>query len=122
MPCDFLTVERYDKIVLAKVTKDRLLDPVSINALADELNSLVDKHMHISLILELSEVGFLSSAMLGKLVAVYKNVIKLSKGRMAITGVKPSIMPLFKITQLDKMMQFAPDAQEVILLYKRKPL
>jgi hypothetical protein len=41
---------------------------------------------------------------------------------MAVTGVKPSLMPLFTVTRLDKIMTFAPDAAEVINLYKRKPL
>jgi anti-anti-sigma factor len=121
MSCDFLMVQRYDNIVLAKVMKDRLLDPASITALATALNAEVERTARISLVLDLAEVGYLSSAMIGKLVAVYKSV-KQYKGRVALAGVKPSIMPLFKVTQLDKVFEFSPDAEQIILAWRRKPL
>jgi len=31
-------------------------------------------------------------------------------------------MPLFKITQLDKLFDFSEDAEQLILAYRRKPL
>jgi anti-anti-sigma factor len=122
MACDFLIVQRYDNLVLAKVTKDRLLDPASITALADALLAEVNRAaMRPSLVLDLSDVSYLSSAMIGKLVAVLK-AVKGSKGRMALSGVKATIMPLFKVTQLDKLFDFADDAEQLLLAYRRKPL
>jgi anti-anti-sigma factor len=122
MACDFLIIQRYDNMVLAKVTKDRLLDPASITALSDALLAEVNRAaMRPSLVLDLGDVGYLSSAMIGKLVAVLK-AVKGSKGRMALAGVKPSIMQLFKVTQLDKLFDFADDAEQLILAYRRKPL
>ncbi len=117
MPCDFLMTQAYDRIVLAKVMKERLLDAAAIASLAEGLNELVSRHPRMSLVLDLSDVAYLSSAVLGKLVALYK-AVKADKGRIAITGVKPTLMPLFKVTQLDKMMQFFPDAEQAIKLYK----
>jgi anti-sigma B factor antagonist len=121
MSCDFLVVQRYDKIVLAEVKKERLLDPPSIASLGDALIAECDRTAKISLVIDLTEVGYLSSAMIGKLVAVHK-AAKVSKGRVAIAGLKPALLQMFKVTQLDKLFQFAPDAQSVILEYKRKPL
>lgn len=121
MPCDFLMVQRYENIVLVKVMRDRLLDSANITSLAEALNAEVDRTMKISLVIDLSEVGYLSSAMLGKLVAVHKNV-KLVKGRVALAGVKAALMPMFKVTQLDKLFEFAADAEQLILAYRRKPL
>jgi anti-anti-sigma factor len=117
MPCEFLMVQAYDKIVLAKVMKERLLDPPSIASLAEGLMELTQRHPRMNLVIDLADVGYLSSAMLGKLVALYK-AVKADKGRIAITGVKKSLMPLFTVTQLDKMMQFFPDAEQAITLYK----
>jgi anti-anti-sigma factor len=122
MSCDFLIVQRYDNIVLAKVSKERLLDPASITSLSDALIAEVNRcAMRPSIILDMADVGYLSSAMIGKLVAVLK-AVKVSKGRMALAGVKSSIMPLFKITQLDKLFEFSDDAEQLILAYRRKPL
>ncbi|HEX3135407.1 MAG TPA: STAS domain-containing protein [Planctomycetota bacterium] len=121
MSCDFLVVQRYDKIVLAEVKKERLLDPASITSLGEALIAECDRTAKISLVIDVSAVGYLSSAMIGKLVAVHK-AAKLSKGRVAITGLKTPLLQMFKVTQLDKLFEFAPDAEQVIMLYKRKPL
>jgi anti-sigma B factor antagonist len=121
MPCDFLMVQRYDKIVLAKVMKERLLDAANITSLGEALIAECDRTAKISLVIDLAEVGYLSSAMIGKLVAVHK-AAKISKGRVAIAGLKPALLQMFKVTQLDKLFEFAPDAEQVIMAYRRKPL
>jgi len=121
MPCDFVTVQAYDNIVLARIEKPRLLDIRDITAVADELTKLLDRYPKISLVLDLEAVVAMSSAALGKLVALHKAVTTF-KGRLVLAGVKASIMPLFTVTKLDKILAFSPSAQEAILLYKRKPL
>jgi anti-anti-sigma factor len=121
MACDFLIVQAYDNVVLAKVDKDRLLDVANIVALSEALTALLDRYPRISLVLDMSPVSYLSSAMLGKLVSLHK-AVKGGKGRMAVAGVKDSLLPLFKITKLDKLFDFFKDAQEPLLLYRRKPL
>lgn len=119
--CDFLHVQAYDGIVLAKVAKERLLDATAINSLGEGLTQLLDRYPKISLVLDLSEVGYLSSAVLGKLVAIHKQV-KTLKGRMALAGMKPAILPLFKVTNLDKVFEIHPEAQQALIAYRKKPL
>ena len=121
MPSEFLDVQAYDNIVLATITKERLLDAQIIAALGDDLLKLVDRYPRISLVLDLSAVGYLSSAFIGKLIALFKQVT-VCKGRMCIAGAKPALQPLFKATGLDKVLKFQPEAQAAIMLYKRKPL
>jgi anti-sigma B factor antagonist len=121
MPCDFLMVQRYENIVLAKVMKERLLDPPTMTSLGEALIAECDRTARISLVIDLAEVGYLSSAMIGKLVAVHK-AAKLGKGRVAIAGLKPALLQMFKVTQLDKLFEFAPDAEQVINAFRRKPL
>ena len=101
---------------------ERLLEPLVIAALADDLNAEVLRStQRLSLVLDLADVGYLSSAMIGKLVAVNKGV-KALKGRMAIAGLKPALLQMFKITGLDKLFEFAPEAEQVILAYRRNRL
>jgi anti-anti-sigma factor len=121
MASEHLIVQAYEGIVLVKITKERLLEAPVIAAIGDDLLKLTDRYPKISLVLDLADVGYLSSAFIGKLMALFK-AVTLVKGRMAVTGVKPALMPLFTVTRLDKVMTFAPDAAQVINLYKRKPL
>jgi len=120
-PSGHLIIQAYDRIVLVQVTKERLLDMAVINAIGIELTDLLERHAKPSIVLDLAQVGYMSSAMIGKLIAFYKGVI-VAKGRLAIAGVRPELLPLFKITQIDKLIRFYPDAQQVILEFKRKPL
>jgi anti-sigma B factor antagonist len=120
-PSGHLIIQTYDRIVLVQVTKDRLLDPPVITAISTELAELLDRHAKPSIILDMAQVSYLSSAMVGKLIALYKAVVA-AKGRLAIAGVKADLMPLFKITQVDRLIDFYPEAQKVIMAYKRKPL
>lgn len=116
-----LIVQVYDRTVLVQVTKERLLDMPVINAIGVELMGLLDRHAKPSVILDLAPVAYMSSAMVGKLIGFYKGVIA-AKGRLAIAGVRTDLMPLFKITQIDRLIRFYPEAQQVILEFRRKPL
>ncbi len=120
-PSGHLIIQNYDRIVLVSVVKDRLLDPPVITAISTELMDLLERHAKPSIVIDMANVAYLSSAMVGKIIALYKGVTA-AKGRMAIAGVKPDLMALFKITQIDRLIRFYPDAQQVILEYKRKPL
>ncbi len=121
MPCDFLFIQAYDNVVLAKVTKERLLDPPSITALGEALTQILDRYPRISLVLDLADVGYMSSAVLGKLIATHKQV-KALKGRMCLAGVRPALLPLFKVTNLDKVFEMYPEAEPAMRQYRSKPL
>lgn len=121
MPCDFVTVQTYQKIVLVRITKSRLTDAADIAAAGAELQGIIDCHPKVSLLVDLSEVQAMSSQMLAKLVATYKGVQR-DKGRMALAGVSKGLMPLFKTTRLHKVFEFAKDPQKLMLLWQRKPL
>ncbi|MFW5829815.1 MAG: STAS domain-containing protein [Planctomycetota bacterium] len=115
------TIETYGSVIWFQVLKDRLLDTDDIAELGQALMRQTDLVPKISLVLEMQAVTHMSSAMLGKLVALHKKVTKV-RGRMCICGLGPSLMPLFKVTKLHKVFDLQPSAQDMILMYKRKPL
>ena len=121
MPSEHLNVQAYDNLVLAKITKERLLEAPVIAAIGDDLMKLVDRYPRLSLVLDIADVNYLSSSFIGKLVALFK-AISAAKGRLAIAGAKPALMPLFQVTRLDKVIQFEPEAEKALLYFKRKPL
>ena len=118
---DHVIIEKYEHLVLAKITKERLLEPAVIGPLGDILIKEVDRHMRISLILDMSEVGYMASAFIGRLIALHKAVAG-AKGRLALAGVQPALLPLFKVMGLDKVFTFYPEAEAAIHYFKRKPL
>jgi len=121
MSCDFLLLQAYDNIVLAKVEKERLLDLTAIASLAEALIKELDRHAKVSMVLDLSAVAAMSSAMLGKLVALHK-AVKAQKGRLALAGLQPGLVPLFTITKLDKVFEIFGEAEQALLHYRKNRL
>ena len=118
-PSGHLIIQAYDGVVLVKITKDRLLEAPVIAAISTELMELLDRYANPSIVIDMADVAYISSAMVGKLIALYKGVTAL-KGKVAIGGVRESLMPIFKVTQIDRLMKFSPDAPSAIMLFKRK--
>lgn len=118
-PSGHLIVQAYEGIVLVQITKDRLLEPAVIAAIGAEMTALLDRYQKPSIIIDMAPVAYISSAMVGKLIAFYKGVTVL-KGRLAIGGVRAELMPLFKVTQIDRLIKFYPDAQNAILAFKQR--
>ena len=120
MPCEHLTIQPYQNLVLATITKPRLVDGQTINDIGIELLRQLELYQRISLIVELGQVTQMSSAMLGKFIAIHKKVQEY-RGRMALTGVSKGLMPLFTVTKLDKVLDIrSEDAEEVLLAFRRR--
>lgn len=116
-----ILVQAYQNIVLIKIDVDRLLEMKVINAVHAAIDKQIDMHPRISLVLDMSKVTNMSSAMLGKLVALQKS-IKKCKGRMAVCDVKAPILELFKVTKLHKLFDIRDKSEDAINYYKRKPI
>lgn len=114
-------VQVYQNIVLLKIDKDRLLEANVINAVSEAVNKQIDMHPKISLVIDMSAVSNMSSAMIGKFVAMHKQV-KADKGRMALCDLKPQIFELFKMTRLHKVFDIRDTSEDALKYYKRKPL
>ena len=80
----------------------RILDDTNINRIGEELFQVVEDNEHVKIVLDFGNVDYLSSAVLGKLVALHKKVAK-ATGTLILCNIKPSIMEIFKITKLVKV-------------------
>ncbi|MDW8373203.1 MAG: STAS domain-containing protein [Planctomycetota bacterium] len=113
-----LIVQAYEGVVLVQVTRERLLDAALISAIGAELLALLERYPKPNLVLDFAPVAYLSSAMLGKLIALHK-AVQAAKGRLAIAGLRPALRPVFTVSQLDRVFALYPDAQQAILAFRR---
>ncbi|NOY30705.1 MAG: STAS domain-containing protein [Planctomycetes bacterium] len=102
-------VRRIDVSVSANVSvvrfKDqKIIDPEAIQELGQELFDLVEKEDRKKLVLNFSNVEFLSSAALGKLITFEKKS-KRHDAELILTNISPEIFQVFAITNLDKLFQ-----------------
>lgn len=84
------------------IEESKLLDDESIKEMQAVLLDVVNSGKHNKMVLNFSEVEFLSSSFLGTLVKMHKSMQE-KGGTLTLLNIDPRIMKVFKITQLDKI-------------------
>jgi anti-anti-sigma factor len=113
------TVVMTENIAVVTILESRILDENNINEIGRELMELVTKRYMIKMVIDLGEVKYLSSAVLRQFIALYK-AIKAEKGDLKLCRVAPEVREVFKITQLDKMIEIKDDLDSAINAFKKK--
>lgn len=108
-----IDIEEISGITVVKLLEKKILDEANIEELGKELFGLVETSGHRKLILEFSDVEYLSSAALGKLITLHKKV-GAAKGKLVLCGIPKEILEVFKITQLDRILTICADLDGAI--------
>lgn len=106
-------ISRVGQITVVRLAGPRITDQVYVSELGDELVAVVEAAEPPDVLIDLNDVEFLSSSVLGKLIRLLKRVRE-HNGRLRLCSIRPSILEVFEITQLHKVFEIYPDAQEAI--------
>lgn len=98
-------------VTIVNFVDKKILDEQNIQQLGEELASLVDGPRKI--LLNFANVEYLSSAALGKLITLQKNVASAS-GKLRLCRIHPQIFEVFKITRLNKLFDIHKDEQAAL--------
>ena len=118
-PPKLQVVVQGEKVAVVTLLESRILDETNVNEIGAQLLDLVKKQYMIKMVLDLGEVKYLSSAVLRQFIALYK-AIKAEKGDLKLCHVRPEIREVFKITQLDKMIEIHDDLNGAVNSFKKK--
>jgi anti-anti-sigma factor len=91
----------------------KIIDELAISELGQELNALVEVDARKKIVLNFSNVEFLSSAALGKLIGFEKKV-KNTKAELMLTNIRPEIYEVFAITKLTKLFTIKDDEADAL--------
>ncbi len=108
-----LTVQKQDSIDIVHFADRKILEELCIREIEDELSTLVSGTPAIKLLLNFSNVEHLSSAALGMLINLKKEVEK-SGGSLKLSDIRPQIYEVFKITQLSKYFDIHGTVSEAL--------
>lgn len=106
-------------VLVVYFTDAQILDEVKITQLSDELMKVADKASGEKLLLNFSEVRFMSSAVLGKLVALNKKCKK-DGTTLKLCNISNDIMQVFKLTRLNKVFDIAEDESAAISAFNKR--
>lgn len=112
-----LKVTEENNIVIVSFLDVAFLDETSIKELGDELEGVVNKKPGIHLVINFSNIDYLSSAVLGRLAKIHK-LVKKNGGLLKLCSIKNNILQVFKITKLDKIFEIHPDQSKAIASFK----
>ncbi len=108
-----LQVSEVGDVTVVRVVDRKILDEASIQELGQELFQLVEVEKRTKLVLNFSKVDFLSSAALGKLLMLEKK-IRVRKGKLKLTNIRPEIYEVFAITKLNKLFEIVDDEAKAL--------
>lgn len=108
-----LSIEFVDDIIVATLTDEKILEESQIQALESSFMPLIDQNGSIKLLIDFSNVKFLTSSVLGLLIRISKKVYE-SGGRLRLCCIQPKIYEIFKITRLDKIFEIFKTREQAL--------
>ena len=108
-----LDVDRGPNWLFVKVrgTKESLPDT---SRLAERVWVLLQEHFADRLILELDEIGFVSSSFLGQIVLLHKRIASRG-GLMRLCGLSPQAQEVLHCCRLDERFSYYPNREEAVM-------
>ena len=108
-----IIVDYFDNATVAILSEEKILRERDITAIENSVMPLVEKTDGINLIINFSNVKFLTSSALGLLIRISKKSYE-NNGKMLLCNIDPRIYQIFEITRLNKVFAIY-DTQESAL-------
>jgi anti-sigma B factor antagonist len=108
-----LEVEDIGEVTVVNFTDKKILDEQNIQVIGEQLFSLVDELGRRKILLNFSNVEYLSSAALGKLITLNKKVNG-AGGKLILCNIDPTIYEVFEITKLNKLFNIQKEEQAAL--------
>lgn len=100
-------------ISIVEFTERKILDELAIHEIGEELGRIIDEAGELKMLLSFKNVDHLSSAALGMLITLNKQVAA-RQGELKLSDISPQIFEVFKITRLNKLFNIHPTTAEAI--------
>jgi anti-sigma B factor antagonist len=109
-----LRVKEVGQVAIVDFINSQLMyGTFDIEEIENELSSLISDHGYSKLLLDFSNVQYVSSTMLAKLVGLERR-LQTAKGRLALCGLGPILMDTLRISQLERVFAIYDDVESAI--------
>ena len=97
-----IIVEYLSDVAVVTLTDEKILEESDIQALENSLIPLIEQTPGIKMVLDFTNVQFLSSSVLGMLIRTSKKIYE-SNGQLKLCNINEKIFQVFTITRLDRI-------------------
>lgn len=113
-----LLIESMKDVTVVTFQDISILEPLQIDEIGEELYDLVEKKDRRKLVLDFSNVKFLSSSALSVLITLHKKAAQI-KGQVILCSLRDDLRKVFEITRLDRMFTFCANLEEALAVFGR---
>jgi len=108
-----LDLEDVGDVTVARFIDKKILDETNIQVIGNQMFALVEDDGRRKVLLDFSNVEYLSSAALGKLIVMDKK-LKAAQGKLLMCALRAEILEVFKITKLDKLFTIFDSREQAL--------
>ena len=109
-----LRIQKQNDVAIVSFATSRILDQSNVMQLGEEFDNLVAGFKLQKIVLNFSNVSYMSSAVMGKLVSLLKRV-QGSGGQLCLCCIEESIFEIFKIMRFDKMFKIYKTEDDAVI-------
>ena len=114
-----LMSQSHGDVLIVYFTESRILDEATIETMSTDLDRMIDRSEEGKLLLNFSEVRFMSSAMLGKLVRLNKRC-RSDKIDLKLCNISKEIMEVFKLMRLHKLLDIHANESRALSAFEKR--
>ncbi len=103
-----LGLETAGSVIIVRFQLVEILHNDIVDLIDEQLSSLVEDEGRRLVVLDLTAVRKVSSAFLGRVVALHKRLLAL-QGRLVLCGLDPEVRRVFDLCQLSRLLHFCAD-------------
>ena len=106
-----------DNVQIVLFKDKKILDDTVLDEIKTEINRLLGSAPGQNVLLDFSQVEFMSSARLGLLGQLHRKV-GAAKGKLKMCSIRPEIFQVFKLTNLDKLFSIHADVPTALAKFQ----
>ena len=108
-----ISVDHTQGATVITLTDEKILQAADIIALEESIMPLIEAEESARIVIDFTNVQFLSSSVLGLLIRISKKIYE-QNGQLRLFNINPKIFSIFKITRLDKIFDIYNNLSEAI--------
>jgi len=104
-------------VTIVHFTEAKVIDQRNINLIGSELTKMIESGGVQKMLINMENVRYLSSAVLGKLISLHK-ALRMRKGALKLCNIAPPIYEVFEITRLDKVFDIHESEDDALEAFR----
>ncbi|MFW6158396.1 MAG: STAS domain-containing protein [Planctomycetota bacterium] len=111
-----LTTAVQNGVTVVHFADTKVIDQRNINQIGAELDEMVDDGGVRKMLINMENVRYLSSAVLGKLISLHKKLLT-NSGQLRLCSIAAPIFEVFEITRLDRVFNIHESEDEALAAF-----